>query len=629
MSVAESLHPSLAVDRKAAAKPLVGLEITDGAIRWVELVGKAGQLTCTARGEVALAPDQAAGTELQRALLVAGATAKRAAIAVPRHLVILRELELPPGPRHELAAMVALKLERELPFPVAEMALALRVDAALPSGAVRVLAAYVRKESLEKSLAVARAAGLEPVSASVSAIAGLRIAPAAGGAATALVVVGPRMTEIAIAGSDGSMLSRAASAGAGGLDPAAGPDAPGNRTFLDELDRTFKSFAGGAERTGRVAAGSGAPANGGAAGAILDRTFASVGGAETRVLERVARIWLAGPGASTAGLEALVAERFGVPAQPLDPLVALGAGSGSPALAVAAGVAVAALEERARLDFVLPRADWRTTLRPSRTVLAIAAGVAIVLGVFVIPPLHFRAMEAEIEVLSKTATELATTDKELAVYRDRVVEIAPWAGGRSPWLAAIGELVAALDTRKAYFTSIKANDGEQRLTVLGKAVSTSDCTRLRDRIDALPAFEATLRGTSIQADKGGFGIHFTLEVQLDFAKLDPAGPTMPVPDVGAGSVPVGGSGSAAGSGSGSGSDAAGSGSGSGSDAAGSVSGSGSEAAASPGSGSVGVSSSGTGSNAGSGSEPAPGSAVDGSNLGSGSGSGRLRRRDRR
>jgi hypothetical protein len=135
--------------------------------------------------------------------------------------------------------------------------------------------------------------------------------------------------------------------------------------------------------------------------------------------------------------------------------------------------------------------------------------------------MHFARMEADLAALRKELQLTQQDAKAIAVVRDQVVAIEPWAGERTRWLDVLIAINDAVDNKQAYLTGWKVNDVRRSVTLSGKAVAIADATRLRDRLAELPAFTAELQAKNLgSAARDPFPLTFTIELAIkDHAAL--------------------------------------------------------------------------------------------------------------
>jgi len=492
------------ISKSRGVSPILGIELTEQEARVVHLAKQGSQLKrlgqlCVAF-EASDASDrtavlQARGATLRAALDEAGISTRNCIVSLPRHRVILRELNLPDGSPAELRQMAELRMERELPFPIEQVVMGLRL---LPpaagatesvDGPQRVLAAFVQQDRLSSHLSVLEAAGIEPQGAGVSALYAIRAFQLSEGFVPGkpqgLVAVGQTMTEIAVLNGTHSLLSRSASTGLARVDPQADPTSEGNQQFLDELARTFTSFHGGKDA--------------------------------------IQTIYLTDHGAGCDGVTELLRKRFDVPIESLHPfrcelLEQPETFEDDHLYVTAMGAAATYLTGASEIDFLPPKRGPLDWLKWDSKIAALTTLVVLLIALYLVPPLRFAAMQAQTDQLTDLQKELEQTAKGYQVYRDQVEELGPWNESRTPWIEVLERMSERIDTQRGFLTHLQFRD-KGTLVLRGLAKTNRDCTILADALKADPAFDAELKGSSKGRGRGAYVYDFTIQIKLIPGKL--------------------------------------------------------------------------------------------------------------
>jgi type IV pilus assembly protein PilM len=180
---------------------------------------------------------------IKQALSAAGITSHRVVACLPRRLVTVRYLRLPPAPPEQMAGMVAFEAQQYVLFPLEEVILDHQVMTA--SGGKgpldqddleTVLLAAARRSVVAYLMSIFDHAGLELVQLSVSALALAELARNSL-EATALIDVEPGEIDVAVV-ADGQLLFTRASA----VDTTANDEATAQRRKVEEVFRSFTAY---------------------------------------------------------------------------------------------------------------------------------------------------------------------------------------------------------------------------------------------------------------------------------------------------------------------------------------------------------------------------------------------------
>jgi type IV pilus assembly protein PilM len=143
---------------------------------------------------------------------------RRVRLGVANQRIVVRTLDLPPlEDEHALAAAVRVEAPDHIPMPMEEAILDFQSLGVIttPTGPrTRVIVAAARRETIDRLVGAAHAAGLEVAGIDLSAFAMIRALRPAGGGAV-LYVNASGLTNVAVANETGCLFTRAAS---GGLD---------------------------------------------------------------------------------------------------------------------------------------------------------------------------------------------------------------------------------------------------------------------------------------------------------------------------------------------------------------------------------------------------------------------------
>lgn len=463
------------------------------------------------------------GAAVRRSLVKLQVDPGPVAMGVPRSQVILRILSLPPARQEsEIAAMVHFQVSRDLPFRIEDAVLDYQVlppspspgsRAETPAGtgsgpsgaspdpapATRVLAAVVRRETVEFHAELARAAGLR------LQVLGLR--PLAVGRAAALCAPEAALGCVAIVSIEG-----------GGL------------TFDVLVDGTLVfSRTGTLPAPAERAAGSERPVGAPDAGAVpvdAERVAAAILEASRSLHSyegaaghgRVGAFLVAGATGLEASIAEALARRFGLPARRLDPAAALSPTAGGTAHADGAlpaiGLALGALDVGGvPLDFLAPkRPPAPRDDRRVRRLAAVAAGLAVLLSIAGLRAHWIRGRE---EVRRGLQEQVALASKNLAGYRTvraQARTLADWSAQGRNWLDYLTLLSTLLPpSRELYLTALS--------TTARNGLSLSVRVRSGETIDRLSAdlraAGFAVRPPGITPVNDRFGYRFQANLEID------------------------------------------------------------------------------------------------------------------
>jgi Tfp pilus assembly PilM family ATPase len=243
--------------RAGAITHITAIDLSVSAVRVVEVEWPGGGSGDTGarvlrRGAVPLPPNawhnlsaqrEAVVSALRAALAAAGSTAKSVVACLPRHLLTLRFVQLPPGAPDQMRGMVMFEAQQYIPFPLEEVVLDYCVVSEPNWGMApttgesleTVLIAAARRPLIEELVSIFDQAGLTLERLSVSALA---LAENARDALepTALIVQEPDETEVVAVANGRLLFTRAAA-----LNASARPEVAAVR-MVDEIVRSFAAY---------------------------------------------------------------------------------------------------------------------------------------------------------------------------------------------------------------------------------------------------------------------------------------------------------------------------------------------------------------------------------------------------
>lgn len=329
------LWPSLKGNRTA-----LGLDVGPSTVKIVELI-RSGQdeLTLNGCGRAPLPPGAVLDGQIERLDAVAAVVrdlvvrmqvrSKRVVMALPTKNVILRKVRMRSNMSdEELAVHVESEAAGFVPFPVEDLALDFSVIGPVMGSAaeIEVLVAAARKDRVQDRLALAEAAGLEPVVIETESNAtqlGLRAWQQRGGRldatqTIALVELGHESMNLKVVAGEDVVFDREQGWGARQL-----LDRAVRELGLNEEQARLGQLTGGLPPAYFAQL---VPDHVNATARELDRLLQFFyAGAPGR---RLSGVFLAGGGASLEGLTASVSDATGVQAQVIDPFEHMRLGAG-------------------------------------------------------------------------------------------------------------------------------------------------------------------------------------------------------------------------------------------------------------------------------------------------------------
>jgi len=153
----------------------LGLSLGDGALAFVELRRALGRTRVLRSGALpfalaAEAPGSAVGPA--PAPLLSPAPGAAVVVGLPRHLVVLRVVEVPAAEEKDLSGLIAYEVDRHMPFPPEEAYYGFQ-RLGQEGAQARVLLAAARKREVDPLLAHLRALGLAPGAVTLAALGGV------------------------------------------------------------------------------------------------------------------------------------------------------------------------------------------------------------------------------------------------------------------------------------------------------------------------------------------------------------------------------------------------------------------------------------------------------------------------
>ncbi len=516
--------------RLLRTKTLTALDIDGRVLRIAQSVRRGGRTRVTrlvaeplpASGDGLDLEDPAAvGAWLKRALRRLRIKPGRVVMGMPRRKVILKPLALPRiDDESELAAMVRLQVERDLPFPADQAVIDFtiqepgpetpatdgsldpRVANGAPAGAPpNVLVAAVDRARVEHYLKIAAAAGFHLHALGLRSYANVRCIElcgaddAAGG--VALVYLRPDEVYIDVVLGKKLAFSRAVSVGVpeargagNAFDPAAAPERQGTEGEEDPIATVSRE--------------------------VVRTIMSYVGVAGNRTIKRVL---IAGVTGNESAVSSALAARLDMPCGLLDPKDLLEVEREqerlvAPAAITVIGLAVAANEPRGMsFDFLHPKrpAVKRSGAR-SRMMLAAAALVALVVCGFVVRERLLRGpLERAADLRGRIAALERWTSQHRA-YLARASGVAEWTAQRLSWLDHWAYLSGVLPPcTEVYLTGMTTTStGAIRLSVQATSdeVLADLDTRLRES-----GYAVSPIGVTSAKDRFGYVFRTTVEMR--------------------------------------------------------------------------------------------------------------------
>jgi len=310
-------------------KGLVGLDIGSSAVKAVELASAGKSYRVVAYASEAMAPDSivdgaiidGAGVAdtIRRVFDRLGTKTKDVAASLAGNAVIVKKISLPQMTEAELAESIKWEAEQYIPFDIQDVHLDHQVvpggEAAAPNS-MDVLLVAAKKEKIADYTGVIAQAGRVPVVVDVDAFA-IQNAFEANydadpGTVTALMNMGASAININIVSGPATIFTRDVPIGGNAYTEAIQREF--NLTF-DRAEQVKRGAGAGDERADEIEAVLRAVSD----NVLLEiqRTFDFY--RSTAASDRLDRVMLCGGGARVRGFADALADRFGLPVEPLDP----------------------------------------------------------------------------------------------------------------------------------------------------------------------------------------------------------------------------------------------------------------------------------------------------------------------
>lgn len=311
-------------------KGLVGLDIGSSAVKAVELASAGKSYRVIAYASEAMAPDSivdgaiidGAGVAdtIRRVFDRLGTKTKDVAASLAGNAVIVKKISLPQMTEAELAESIKWEAEQYIPFDIQDVHLDHQVvqggDAAAAPTSMDVLLVAAKKEKIADYTGVIAQAGRVPVVVDVDAFAIQnafeRNYDADPGTITALMNMGASTININIVTGPATIFTRDVPIGGNAYTEAIQREF--NLTF-DRAEQVKRGAGAGDERADDVDAVLRAVSD----NVLLEiqRTFDFY--RSTAASDRLDRVMLCGGAARVRGFADALADRFGLPVEPLDP----------------------------------------------------------------------------------------------------------------------------------------------------------------------------------------------------------------------------------------------------------------------------------------------------------------------
>lgn len=315
-------------------KSLVGLDIGSSAVKAVELAASGKSFRVLAYASEAMAPDSivdgaiidGAGVAdtIRRLFDRLGTKTREVAASLSGNAVIVKKINLPQMTEAELAESIKWEAEQYIPFDIQDVNLDYQIVRGLDASAktsMDVLLVAAKKEKIADYTGVISQAGRVPVVVDVDAFAmqnafelNYDVDPAA---VTVLMNMGASAININIVSGPASIFTRDVSIG-------------GN-AYTEAVQREFNLTFERAEQAKCGAAGDGGPSEDveSVLRAVSDNVLLEIQKTfdfyrSTAASERLDRVMLCGGGARVHGFAGALADRFGLPVEPLDPFRRIG-----------------------------------------------------------------------------------------------------------------------------------------------------------------------------------------------------------------------------------------------------------------------------------------------------------------
>jgi type IV pilus assembly protein PilM len=311
------------------SKGLVGLDIGSSAVKAVELAASGKSYRVVAFASEAMAPDSivdgaiidGAGVAdtIRRVLERTGTKTREVAASLSGNAVIVKKINLPQMTESELAESIKWEAEQYIPFDIQDVNLDYQVVLGADGGAknsMDVLLVAAKKEKIADYTGVITQAGRVPVVVDVDAFAmqnafevNYDVEP---GTVTVLMNMGASAININVVSGEASIFTRDVSIGGNAYTEAVQREF--NLTF-ERAEQAKCAASAGDDHADDVRA---------VLRAVSDNVLLEIQKTfdfyrSTAASDRLDRVMLCGGGARVHGFAGALAERFGLPVEPLDP----------------------------------------------------------------------------------------------------------------------------------------------------------------------------------------------------------------------------------------------------------------------------------------------------------------------
>jgi type IV pilus assembly protein PilM len=311
------------------SKGLVGLDIGSSAVKAVELAASGKSYRVVAFASEAMAPDSivdgaiidGAGVAdtIRRVLERTGTKTREVAASLSGNAVIVKKINLPQMTESELAESIKWEAEQYIPFDIQDVNLDYQVVLGADGGAknsMDVLLVAAKKEKIADYTGVITQAGRVPVVVDVDAFAmqnafevNYDVEP---GTVTVLMNMGASAININVVSGEASIFTRDVSIGGNAYTEAVQREF--NLTF-ERAEQAKCATSAGDDHADDVRA---------VLRAVSDNVLLEIQKTfdfyrSTAASDRLDRVMLCGGGARVHGFAGALAERFGLPVEPLDP----------------------------------------------------------------------------------------------------------------------------------------------------------------------------------------------------------------------------------------------------------------------------------------------------------------------
>ncbi|HRZ36998.1 MAG TPA: pilus assembly protein PilM [Candidatus Paceibacterota bacterium] len=500
--------------RRSRRPSITALDLEGGFLEVVQAALRGGEPRVIRHAAVPLdrSPDADSETGSVSAPVFAAALARAGirpgavVMGVPRARVMLRTLDLPPAEREaEIAAMVHLRLQRDLPFGLDEALIDFRIlqhpaslptaptgsDRPGPQGAaapVRVLAAVVRRDTVEHYQSLAKAAGVKLAALGLRSLASARAAqfldPGTTRGCVALVSVHRREVLFDVLFEGALVFSRVGALAAGAEPALEARDAvvePTAESVLTEVVRSLHSYEGVADH------------------------------------HPIGRCLVTGSTGAEAALARALGRQLGVQAEVLDAAGPWSEASDNaqlpPHALPAVGLALGALEpEGLPIDLLNPKRP--PVARDNRRVRQLGIVAAILAVLLAAVGLRARWIGARERHRAQLQEQITLGSKNLAAYRhvrNQARTLADWSGAGRNWLDHLTVLSALLPPSRDLYVTALSTSARNTLNLAVKIRGGETVDRL---LETLRSAGYQVKAPAIMPAMDRFGFRFQANLEL-------------------------------------------------------------------------------------------------------------------